>query len=76
MSLPFLEASKRYKSGKLTWNEYIDQLMSRATGEGGHIEDERTDITYTSPSSSELQKTYPFAYSVWLWTGDYMLKGK
>jgi hypothetical protein len=76
MSLPYLEASKQYKAGKVTWDEYIDHLMSRATAAGGHIDDERTDVTYTSSSSSKLQKTDPFAYSVWLWTGNYMLKGK
>lgn len=69
MWLTYLEASRRYKSGELSSDEYIDHLLSRAAG-GGHIDDEKEG------GFLELGQEDPFAYSVWLWTGNYLLKGE
>lgn len=69
MWLTYLEACRRLKSGDLTWEEYIDQLLSRAAG-GGRIEDEREG------DFPELSCEDPFAYSMWRWTGSYLLKGR
>lgn len=69
MWLTYLDASRQYKSGTLTWDEYIDQLLSRAAG-GGHIDDEKQG------GFPELSREDPFAYTVWLWSGKYLLKGR
>jgi len=69
MWLTYLEASRNCSSGDLTWDEYIEQLLSRAAG-AGNINDEREG------GFSELSREDPFAYTVWSWSGNYLLKGR
>ena len=69
MWLTYLEASRRYRSGNLTWDEYVDQLLSRAAG-GGNIKDE------VQGGITELVDEDPFAHSMSLWTGQYLLKSQ
>lgn len=61
MALPFLEAYGQLKSGKISWQEYIDHLLARCAG-GGHEEDDIEGI------HRKLRNTDPFGYSIWCWS--------
>jgi hypothetical protein len=40
MSMTFNQAARKYKSGELSWNDYIDLLLARLAGDGHEDDDE------------------------------------
>jgi hypothetical protein len=58
--LSFLQAARAYKSGTISWDEYIHRLMARCAGIV-HEEDE-SDDWYT-----DLHRIDAFTHSIWSW---------
>lgn len=62
MSLSYPEASAKFKSGQISWDEYLDQLLARFAGDGHPDDDDRIPWG--------LLETDPFAYGLWAWSED------
>ncbi|KAK6431613.1 hypothetical protein LTR95_012226 [Oleoguttula sp. CCFEE 5521] len=65
--LPYPEARRQYRAGQLTWEGYIDQLLSRCLADSIHIVDEDN-------SCIAFEKFDPFICYVKEWTWQYLLK--
>ncbi|OQN96346.1 hypothetical protein B0A48_17602 [Cryoendolithus antarcticus] len=65
--LSYPEARRQYRAGQLTWDEYIDQLLSRCLADSPHSVDEDN-------SCAAFEKFDPFICYVKEWTWQYMLK--
>jgi hypothetical protein len=59
--LSFLQAARAYKSGTISWDEYIHSLMARCAGVV-HEEDESDDW------HTDLRRIDAFAHSIWSWS--------
>lgn len=59
-----LDASRQYKTGDCSWNDYTDQLLASAARDSSGSE------------KAELQKEDPFAFSVHSWMSNQPPTGK
>jgi hypothetical protein len=41
MSLTLTQAARKYKSGELSWDDYLDQLLALLAGDGHEDDEER-----------------------------------
>jgi hypothetical protein len=64
MSLTINQAARKYKSGDLSWSDYLDQILPRLAGDG-HEEDEEEPA-----GLGLLEHIDPFASYIYTWSKD------